>query len=469
MDLSANKVNSTSQSIKIDKLNSSEWNQLVTEYNNVLSKAGITPSSSDLTQFKSAVEEIFDETYELEEENDGWVKPSDWIDIRSGALSNSVYFLVAHSAHTGTAGSYTVATYPQFVFSSKIENNGTYDVFVDGMKISTANSNTITTIDWATLYNNGTLVGGFDVTYPSTLTTHVVRLSASNNSNAIIDFNPVITDGYDAPQMGVMWCHITVATALSFHFGSAYKNVQPILESITGVNDVILCKDCAQIARNCWELKHIDTLDFAADIDPWTTNHFQGQFHGCMKLKKLSLKNIKEDKTNGDWYTFSDSVFDDCSSLQKIEAENVIMNVSNGMFYNNGLLKSIAGIQFGPMAEETVLNIFKGCTSLDDTFLDFSNYNMIKRLVLNGDSSRPVNGIKGLTVSNEAPFDNDTSPQLDVSYTGLDKQALVSLFESMPTVTNNQICSIVCCTGTPYLTQEDKNIVLNKGWQLTVQ
>ena len=70
MDLSTNKVNSTSQSIKIDKLNSSEWNQLVTEYNNVLSKADITPSSSDLTQFKSAVEEIFDETYELEEEEE---------------------------------------------------------------------------------------------------------------------------------------------------------------------------------------------------------------------------------------------------------------------------------------------------------------------------------------------------------------------------------------------------------------
>ena len=30
-------------------------------------------------------------------------------------------------------------------------------------------------------------------------------------------------------------------------------------------------------------------------------------------------------------------------------------------------------------------------------------------------------------------------------------------------------CSVVGCTGTADLTQEDKNIILNKGWSLTVQ
>ncbi len=35
-------------------------------------------------------------------------------------------------------------------------------------------------------------------------------------------------------------------------------------------------------------------------------------------------------------------------------------------------------------------------------------------------------------MSNEAPFDSTTSPQINVAYTGLDRTALVNLFKSMP-------------------------------------
>ena len=363
--------------------------------------------------------------YSTAEDSEEWQKPADWIDIRNGALTNSVYFLVAHSAD--------FQTYPQFVFNATISNSGTYDVFVDGIKVVSAAANRdTTTLNWSTLYSGGTIAGGFEVIYPTSLITHVVRVTPSSSSNTISVFNTVITDGYDAPQMGVLWCHITVATALSFKFGSAYKAIHPLLEAITGVNNTVLCKDCTNLVRNCSGLKYIDTLDFSADTDPLTTNNFQGQFANCTKLKKLSIKNIKQNKTGGAWYTIPSSVFDNCNSLRKIEAENVILNVSGNMFYNNGVLKSIAGIQFGPSSGETATNIFKGCTSLESTYLDFSNYSAIKRLVLGGSSTAQLNGIKSLTISDSAPFDSATSPQLDVSYTGMNRVALVNLFKSMP-------------------------------------
>ena len=36
--------------------------------------------------------------YSTVEENNEWVKPDDWVDIRSGALPKSIYLLVGHKA-----------------------------------------------------------------------------------------------------------------------------------------------------------------------------------------------------------------------------------------------------------------------------------------------------------------------------------------------------------------------------------
>ena len=43
----------------------------------------------------------------------------------------------------------------------------------------------------------------------------------------------------------------------------------------------------------------------------------------------------------------------------------------------------------------------------------------------------------------------------------------VPWFTGKPAMTKT--CSIVGATGTADLTQDDKNIILNKGWSLTVQ
>ena len=447
MDLSANKVNSTSQSIKIDKLNSSEWNQLVTEYNNVLSKAGITPSSSTLTQFKSAVEEIFDDTYELESENDGWEKPSDWIDIRSGALSNSVYFLVAHSAPTGSAGSYTIATYPQFAVKTTISNSGTYDVFVDGMKVATTNSGSNTIVDWAALYNNGTLISGYDVTYPSALTTHVVRVTPSLDSNII----SAIQCGSLSVTQGILWAHFTTQESISLD--NAFNFVQT-LEVATCSGETLKVSNLDSAFRFASALKSLCPLEGdGSAISSWNA------FRTC-KFKELQLKNIT--------FNNSDSLFQECTNLQDIVCDNVNLKVGTGTFIDCSNLKKLPSLVNNTNAS-TSYPFLSYASVLEDTVLDLSYAQTFTRFAIYGNSTNRIDGLKGLILSSEAPFDNTTSPQLNVSYTGLDKQALVTLFESMPTVTNNQICSIVGCTGTPYLTQEDKNIVLNKGWQLTVE
>jgi hypothetical protein len=56
---------------------------------------------------------------------------------------------------------------------------------------------------------------------------------------------------------------------------------------------------------------------------------------------------------------------------------------------------------------------------------------MTKLGIYSGTAANAMTGIKGITVSNEAPF-TGTSPQIDIRYTGLNRAALVNLFKSLP-------------------------------------
>lgn len=63
--------------------------------------------------------------------------------------------------------------------------------------------------------------------------------------------------------------------------------------------------------------------------------------------------------------------------------------------------------------------------------LDLSSNNLLTKLTANGTSGSLAN-LASVVVSKSAPFDNNTSPQIDVSYTELDRAALVNLFNSLP-------------------------------------
>lgn len=79
----------------------------------------------------------------------------------------------------------------------------------------------------------------------------------------------------------------------------------------------------------------------------------------------------------------------------------------------------------------TEINNFLNYDSSYSEILDLSNLSKMEKVAVNGTADRKMEGLKGLLVSQNAPF-TGTSPQINVSYTGLNKSALVSLFESVP-------------------------------------
>ena len=161
-----------------------------------------------------------------------------------------------------------------------------------------------------------------------------------------------------------------------------------------------------------------------------------------------------------------DCITSDSPNLEKIDLNNKIKS-GDRILQNCLSLKQLPKLNLNEFVKFGNLSDFITHTSnLQSTDIDLSNNKDLKILGIYGNSNNRIDGLKSLIVSNEAPFDSTTSPQINVSYTGLDKTALINLFNSLPTVSNGQIISIIGCIGTSSLTNDDKAIATNKGWTL---
>ena len=317
------------------------------------------------------------------------------MDIRSGALPASVYFLVGHNSD--------YSTYPTFTVQASVSDSDTYDVYVDGTKQSSAvTSATAASLSWSEL----ALQTGFDVTYPAALRTHIVRVTPTSTGKLTAI---KVTAG------GVLWAHFTTGSAISLNTFCA--NIST-LESCTCNANSLLVSELSEAFAGCSNLVNVPPFDFNGINAYWGT---YGAFYDCRKLQKVTIKNV----TSG----YFVNVFENCRLLKEITLENCNVTVKYRTFLNCFALKKLpSGIQYANPLESPI----ESCSSLQDTFIDLGYLTSVDRIPFQGSSSHRVDGLKGIIVSPEATLDSQISPQLDVSYTGLSRAALVNLFKSMP-------------------------------------
>ncbi len=113
---------------------------------------------------------------------------------------------------------------------------------------------------------------------------------------------------------------------------------------------------------------------------------------------------------------------------------STVSQVATNLNYLTGFAPYIQKYEVGNFnTQQTVdaTDLLAATGALHALDLDLSKNTQLKKLTAKGTSGNLAN-VSSVLVSNEAPFDNATSPQLDVSYTGLNKAALVNLFNSMP-------------------------------------
>lgn len=398
-----------------------------------------------------------------------WQKPEDWVDIRSGALDNSIYLLVAHSTPTESGGTYTVATYPRFIFYCTVSTSAnTYDVYVDGVKITTAtqgSTSNVVTIDWGALYTAGTVQTLYTTTHPSSLVYHVVRITPTVSTDKLTQFRNFLSSANSAySQQGILWAHFQLTNAVSI--GNAFSGeTRPrnlLLEAVTAKNNKITYKVAAAGSNSgfygafgfCSSLVQIPVLE--AENQTYESGVYLS--FRDVKAKKVIIKNNKGTELLGLLRG---------TNIQEFDIENGV-RMSSGTGGNNSAHEARNLKKLPTLGATQDGTAFYGSNfaSLEDTFLDLSSISTYLAFRLYGSSTYKVLGLKGLVVSPSAPFTGD-SPQINISYTGLNREALVALFNSLPTVSASQVCQITGAVGAADLTASDLAIATGKGWTIT--
>ena len=407
--------------------------------------------------------------YSTAEDRDEWIKPDDWVDIRSGALENSIYLLVAHSVPTESEGVYTVAEYPKFIMSAQVSTSAnTYDVYVDGVKAATGTSGatTATTLDWGALYTAGTVRTIHTTTHPSSLVYHVVRITPTVSTDTLTQFRNYLVAADDAyKQQGILWAHFELSNAIKITdaFGGEIRPRNLLLEAVTAKNDKIIYTVSSSANQSGFysSFAYCSSLRTIPVLQAESQTYLAG---GYLAFKETLLSKVTIKNNNG-----NESInLINGSNIKELDIENGVALSSGTGTLNNAsnarLLKKFPKIS-GQKTDTTTVMVNR-LDSLEPTVIDDTHYDTRTRFLFRG-ASGYITNLVGLTVSNSAPFNNATSPQIDITYTNMNRAALVTLFNSLPTVTDSQVINITGATGAADLDATDLAIATGKGWTVT--
>ena len=339
-------------------------------------------------------------------------KPADWSDIRKDCPANSIALYAGHPAD--------YSEYDNLGFTATC--TGGYNVFIDGVQYGTTYaSGAQCDITWST----SGITTGDDITTPSAMKAHKIWIIPATEGAEITAFKCMRVAASGNEEQGVLWAHLNLTNTINLTRDFAYDggNNNPLMEALTAKNNLVKVNGLSVCFYNNTSLSYVPTIDGQNN-----TMEIYGLFYRTA-IKKVDIKNLK--------FAEGSIAFYSCYNLEELPKGidySDATNMSYFLFYNY---------------------------ALKDTVLDVSAATGLTRIGLNG-----ATGIKGLRVSNQAPF-NSSEPQIDIRETGLDRTALVQLFNDLPTVSDGQIVNITGTAGESSLTTDDVLIAVNKGWTVS--
>lgn len=322
----------------------------------------------------------------IEQISNPFNKPADWSDIRKDCPANSIALYAGHTAD--------YSQYDNLGFTATCE--GGYKVFIDGTQYGTTYASGATcTITWST----SGITTGDDITTPSAMKAHKIWIQPATEGNNITAFHCTRVAASGLEQQGILWAHFNIDNQLGSipAFGdetNRFRNT--LLTSITAKNNKLRVSNLYYAFYYCTSLEY--TPEF---ILPSSFSYYLSGAFAQTSISKITLKDTSLITTR--------QSFQNCQNLKKITLKNV----------------DLSGLKRAD-------NFIKNAKSLEDTILDVSNATGLTVIGCYGTSQYFMSGFKGLRVSNEAPFNNATPPQINVSYTGMDRSALVQLFNDLP-------------------------------------
>jgi hypothetical protein len=299
-------------------------------------------------------------------------------------------------------------------------SSGNYDVYIDDVLYATTTKNTQTDIDFSALGSEYVPIG--TCTTPEELTLHKIVVKPSTSGETLTAFRCARTSGSSGvQQQGCLWTHfelenmITLTALLSTY--QVYANDKCM--SITAQNNTIFLNSFNNNITGAVNVEYVPIFDGTKR----NSNINYLFLISSQKLKRLIVNNNNTGR-NGFSELLRDNLF-----CEQITGKYSNYTLSQRTYDNNYKLKVLP--VNNQVSSSTTITSNRNLSNLYPTKINLSNANDRTQVLLNGSSTYPMYGLRGLKVSNEAPF-TGTSPQINVSYTGLDRDALVELFESIP-------------------------------------
>ena len=381
-------------------------------------------------QITYTLKNVSNENNEPQEVTD-FKKPNDWVDLRKISPNNSIVIYVAHKED--------YSQYDNFAF--KVRCDGGYKVTIDSNLYGNYNDNTTCSITWST----SGITTGQDITTPEPLKAHIIIITPQTEGKELYLFKGerVAASGYE--QQGSLWYHFNLdypvdMWSMTAAYGSYYS---VLLHAITAKDDLL----------------RVNTSDFVvviaqgSDLGLRSSQYIEylPQFYATKQVTNVDMQTrlnppLEYIRLVGEGnYKIKNHSFR--GGIKQIKASNVILTTSNpwSAFQGTENLERLPQIDFS--AAEDMGDFITNAVSLQDTILNLTSATSLKKIGCYGNSTYFMGGLKGLRVSNQAPFDNATAPQINVSYTGMSRSALRTLFTDLPTVSNGQIINVTGCTG----------------------
>ena len=216
-------------------------------------------------------------------------------------------------------------------------------------------------------------------------------------------------------NQGILQAQINIKNKIDLNNAFSSDTIQnPLLKSIEGNLNLKDKNSLVHFNGGNNATQHIDPIIYEDSDELDITNALNNN---------ASVKYLKIDANIDSTVT---SKFANNSSLEKIDS---MFPIEAGISaFENTNLKQIPNATFNNPDQSNVLT---NDSNLSPTTLDFSDKNNMTRLGVYGEDSDEISNLQFVKVSTEAPFDGN-SPQINVSYTGLSRSALVNLFKSMP-------------------------------------
>ena len=300
-------------------------------------------------------------------------------------------------------------------------SSGTYDVYIDDVLYDTTASGTQTDIDFSTLGAEYVSIG--TCTTPEELVLHKIMIKPTTSGETITRFRCARTIGASGTQaQGCLWAHLELKNNIAL---SALFNAETTTYTNNNLYSVTAKNNTLRAALSNFSFKNTNVVYLPYIIHDSSGSYGIFTSVKCKRIKVNITGNISSIR----------NFLTEATQLEKLDTnistQNKLMDTTNNYrsYKNTYKLKQLPCNKFNALSSVNEFVISN--TSLYPTKLDISDNKDLTILGTYGTSTYPMRGLRGLKVSNEAPF-TGSSPQINVSYTGLDRDALVELFESMP-------------------------------------